>query len=334
LQILLEVHGAREVDSIPQINVRVLRVPASKRDRVAAALRHNPNIKFAEPNGVAAAGALTNDPYVVEGFEWHVPRIQAPQAWSISSGNATTVAIVDTGVAANHPDLAGKVLPGYNFYANNTNSADDHGHGTAVAGAAAAQGDNGVGVAGVAWNASILPVKISDPTGYASYSNMAKGLTYAVDHGARIINISFYGSSSSSTLQSAANYVWNNNGVIFACAGNTGSSSPQYPAACSTVIAVSNTTSTDTLSSTSTYGSFISLSAPGTSIWTTNRDGTYGAWSGTSFSSPVAAGVAALLVAHDPQITNARIAEILKQNSSESSRTTRQATPARRVKSL
>ncbi len=315
---LFAVHGAHQVDSIPQLDVRILRVPEAHRDRVLDALQHNPNIEFAEPNDIATAGALPNDPYVTNGYEWHVAKIQLSQAWGITSGNpGTVVAVVDTGVAANHPDLAGKVLAGYNFYANNTNTADDYGHGTAVAGTAAAQGNNGLGVAGVAYNASILPVKISDPTGYATYSNMAKALTYAVDHGARVINISFYGSTSSSTLQSAANYVWNHNGVIFACAGNAASSAPQYPAACATVVAVSNTTASDTLSTSSSYGSFITLSAPGSGIWTTNSDGTYGAWSGTSFASPVAAGVAALLVANDPQITNARIVDLLKKNSDD-----------------
>lgn len=318
IQTLLEVHGAQEVDSIPELNVRVLRVPEAKRDHVLEALQHNPNIQFAEVNGVAAAGALTNDPYVTNGYEWHVSKIQLAQAWGVTSANpGTVVAIVDTGVAANHPDLTGKVLAGYNFYANNADTSDDYGHGTAVAGTAAAQGNNGAGVAGVAWNASILPVKISDPTGYATYSNMAKALTYAVDHGARVINISFYGSTSSSTLQSAADYVWNHNGVIFACAGNTGTNAAQYPAACNNVVAVSNTTSSDTLSTTSTYGSFIDISAPGSGIWTTNRDGTYGAWSGTSFASPIAAGVATLLVANDPSISNARIVDILKQNSDD-----------------
>ena len=317
VQSLFAVHGAKEVDSIPQIDVRVLKVPAAKRDRVLEALQHNPNIDFAELNPTATTSALTNDPYVTGGEEWHIAKIQAPQAWDLASGSATTVAIVDTGVAPNHPDLVGKLLPGYNFYANNTDTADDYGHGTAVAGTAAAQGNNGQGVAGVAWAASILPVKISDPTGYATYSNMAKALTYAVDHGARVINISFYGSTSSSTLQSAADYVWNHKGVIFACAGNTGSNSPQYPAACNSVVAVSNTTSSDTISSSSTYGSFLTLSAPGTGILTTNRDGGYGSWSGTSFASPVAAGVAALVVSSNPQISNAALVDLLKKNSDD-----------------
>jgi thermitase len=202
-----------------------LQVPAAKRDRVIQALQHNPNIEFAEVNALATAGALTNDPYVTNGYEWHLNKIQAPDAWGITSGNVSTViAICDTGVAPTQPDLLGKLLPGYNFYANNTDTSDDYGHGTAVAGTAAGQGNNGVGVAGIAWSASILPIKISDPTGYATYSNMAAALTYAVDHRARVINMSFSGSTSSTTLQSAADYVWSHNGMIFASAGNTGTS--------------------------------------------------------------------------------------------------------------
>jgi subtilisin family serine protease len=315
---LFAVHGGKVVDSIPQIAVRVLKVPAANRDRVLEALRHNPNIEFAEPNTIATAGGLTNDPYVTNNQQWHLSKIQAIQAWDITPGNASTVvAIVDTGVASNHPDLVGKLLPGYNFNANNTDTSDSSGHGTAVAGTAAAQGNNGQGVAGVAWGNSILPVKISDSTSYATYANMAKALTYAVDQGARVINISFYGSTSSSTLQSAADYVWNRNGIIFACAGNTGTNSPQYPAACNTVIAVSDINSADTLSPSSTYGSFISLSAPGTNILTTNSDGGYGGWSGTSFASPVAAGVATLVVAANPQLSNASIVNILRNNSDD-----------------
>ena len=315
---LFAVHGATEVDAIDQLDVRVLKVPFGQRDRVLEALKHNPNIEFAEIDPIATAGSLTNDPYVLNGQEWHIAKIQADRAWDLTrAAPSTVIAIVDTGVAPTQPDLVGKILPGYNFYANTTNTADDFGHGTAVAGAAAAQGNNGQGVAGVAWGASILPVKISDPTGYATYSNMAKALTYAVDHGARVINISFYGSTPSSTLQSAADYVWAHNGIIFACAGNTGTNLPQYPAACSHVVAVSSTTSSDTVAGYSTFGSFISLSAPGSDIYTTNRDGTYGSWSGTSFASPIAAGVAGLVLAVNPQLTNAALLDLLKTSAED-----------------
>ena len=317
VQTVFAAHGASQVDSIPQIDVRVLQVPATNRDRVLAALKHNPNIEFAELNALAAPTATTNDPYVVNNYEWHLLKLQAFQAWDISVGTNAVVAICDSGVDPTQPDLVGKLLPGYNVYANNTDTSDQFGHGTDVAGAAAAQGNNGIGVAGVAWNALILPVKISDASGSSTYSAMANALTYAVDHGARVINISYCGGSSSSTLQSAADYVWNHNGVIFAAAGNTGTSAPQYPAACKSVVAVSATGYDDDFQTWSSYGSDISISAPGIGIWTTKNDGTYGAISGTSLASPVAAGCGALLLGYNPQLTNSRVVQLLESNADD-----------------
>jgi hypothetical protein len=317
VQTVFAAHGASQVDSIPQIDVRVLQVSATNRDRVLAALKHNPNIEFAELNALAAPTATTNDPYVVNNYEWHLLKLRAFQAWDISVGTNAVVAICDSGVDPTQPDLVGKLLPGYNVYANNTDTSDEFGHGTAVAGAAAAQGNNGIGVAGVAWNAWILPVKISDASGSSTYSAMANGLTYAVDHGARVINISYCGSSSSSTLQSAADYVWNHNGVIFAAAGNAGTSSPQYPAACKTVVAVSATGYDDDFQTWSSYGSDIAVSAPGIGIWTTKNDGTYSAISGTSLASPVAAGCGALLLGYNPQLTNSGIVNLLESNADD-----------------
>lgn len=317
VQTVFAAHGASQVDSIPQIDVRVLQVPATNRDRVLAALKHNPNIEFAELNALAAPTATTNDPYVVNNYEWHLLKLQAFQAWDISVGTNAVVAICDSGVDPTQPDLVGKLLPGYNFYANNTDTSDQFGHGTGVAGAAAAQGNNGIGVAGVAWNALILPLKISAPDGSATYSAIANAFTYAVDHGARVINISYGGSSSTSTLDSAVNYVWTHNGVIFASAGNAGTSAPQYPAACKNVVAVSATGYDDDFQTWSSYGSDVSLCAPGIGIWTTKNDGTYNAVSGTSFSSPVAAGCAALLLGYNPQLTNSDIVNLLESNADD-----------------
>jgi subtilisin family serine protease len=319
LQAILAVHGAKKVDEIAQLRVHVLSVPAANQAKVLDALKHNPNIEFAEPDYLAQTSATTaNDPYYLSGYEWHLGKIQAPDAWSITTGSASTiVAVVDSGVAPNQPDLAGKLLNGYNFYAGTTNWADDNGHGTAVAGSAAAQGNNGLGVAGVAWNVMILPVKVADSTGYATYSNMAKGLTFAADQGARVINISMAGTSSSSTLQSAVTYAWNHNCLIFAAAGNDATSSLHYPAACNYATAVSATQSDDSLASFSDFGNYIALSAPGVGIWTTNRDGTYGSWSGTSFSAPITAGIAALVLSFNPQLSNAAVLDLLKHNADD-----------------
>jgi len=316
VQTVFAAHGASQVDSIPQIDVRILKVPAAKRSRVLQALQHNPNIEFAELNSIAAPSAMTNDPYVVNNYEWHLLKLQAFQAWDISLGTNAIVAICDSGVNS-VPDLTGKLLSGYNVYAGNTDTSDQFGHGTEVAGTAAGQGNNGIGVAGVAWNALILPVKISDASGSSTYSAIANAFTYAVDHGARVLNISYGGGSSSSTLQSAADYVWNHNGVIFASAGNNGTSAPVYPAACKNVVAVSATGYDDDFQTWSSYGSDISLSAPGIGIWTTKNDGTYGAVSGTSFSSPVAAGCAALLLGYNPQLTNSGIVNLLESNADD-----------------
>jgi len=310
---LFEIHGMQEVDSIPQIDVRVLRVPAGNRDRVLAALQNNPNIQFAEVNGIAQLNLSTNDPEVVNGRQWHLGKIQAPEAWNVTSGGASTIiAVLDTGVSPNHPDLAGNLLQGYNFHAGNSNWADDHGHGTQVAGVAAAKGNNGIGIAGVAWNTAILPVKISDASANTTYAIIAKAVNYAADRGARLINISFGGTSSSSTLQSAVNYAWSRNAVIVAAAGNYGNSTPIYPAACQNVIAVAALDSKDVPASFSNFGSYVDVTGPGSMIYTAKMDGTYGYVSGTSFSSPLVAGVAALVAAAKPALTNQSIVDILR----------------------
>ena len=145
---------------------------------------------------------------------------------------------------------------------------------------------------------------------------MAKAITYAVDHGARVINISFGGRTSSSTLQNAVNYAWQKNAIVIAAAGND-SSTVSYPAACLNAIAVSATLSDDSFASFSNYGSEIAVSAPGKGIYTTMKGGGYGSWYGTSFSSPIVAGVAALVLSINPQLTNTQIVDILKKTSDD-----------------
>ncbi|MEO7142541.1 MAG: S8 family serine peptidase, partial [Bryobacteraceae bacterium] len=203
------------------------------------------------------------------------------------------------------------------FLTSTTNTQDTMGHGTATAGTAAAITNNGMGVAGIAWQNPLLPLVVVDATGSASYSDMASAITYAADHGARIVNISIGGASSSSTLQSAVNYAWNKGAVVFASAGNGGSNAPYYPAACQYAVGVSATDSTDTLASFSSYGPDVSLSAPGVNILTTTTGGGYGYWSGTSFSSPVAAGVGALVLSYAPSMSAQALVNVLEQNSDD-----------------
>jgi thermitase len=308
---------ASEKETLPHVNVHVLHVPENRVDTVLAALSHNPKIEFAERNFIAEAVLTPNDTYYA-GYQWHLPKIQAPSAWDITTGSATPIiAVVDSGVYAGHQDLAGKILAGYDFVNNDNDPTDDAGHGTEVSGTAAAIGNNGIGVAGVAFANRILAVKSMDSTGSGTYSAIVNGITYAADHGARIINLSLGGPSSSSSLQSAINYAWNKNIVIVAAAGNAGTSTPQYPAACSNVVAVSATDSNDALASFSSYGSDVDLSAPGVNIATTTMDGGYGIVSGTSFSSPIVSGVLALMASVNPQLSNAQLVDLLKKNTDD-----------------
>lgn len=308
--------GATVVGEIPRIRVKHIKVPAHAIEKVKAALSRNPHVNYAEYNFLAEPLAIPNDSYYSS--QWHHPKIYAPQGWDINKGSTTVpIAIIDTGVDPAHPDISAKLLPGYNFYDNNTDTRDVHGHGTAVAGSAAAISNNGTGVAGVAWNNPIMPLRISSPDGWATYSAMASAIIYAADRGVRIINISFGGTSSSSTLQNAVNYAWNKGAIVFASAGNSSTDTLTYPAACSNAIAVSATTSSDTLATFSNYGNWIDISAPGVSILSTNNGGGYGWWSGTSFSSPIAAGLAGLVVSANPFLSNLQIENIIKQNADD-----------------
>jgi len=158
-----------------------------------------------------------------------------------------------------------------------------------------------------------------DATGSASHSTIAEGIEYAVQQGARIINLSMGGDCSSMTLQNAIDYAWSNNVVVVAAAGNNGGTLPQYPAACDHVLGVAATEPDDSRCWFSSYGSYVTLFAPGDNIWTTQRDlsNPYGAWSGTSFSSPVVAGVAALLLSLNPSLSNSQVVEVLKETADD-----------------
>lgn len=308
--------GAWDIDEIPQIRVKRIKVPPQALERVKAALARNPHINYVEDNGLVEPALVPNDPRFAS--QWHLPIIWAPQGWDISRGSAgATIAILDSGVDPTHPDLVGKLVAGYNFIVNNTDTHDVYGHGTEVAGAAAAISNNSIGVAGVAWESTVMPMVVADSTGYATWSALSSSVTWAADRGVRVMNISFAGSSGSLTLQNAINYAWNKGALIFASAGNYSTSTPYYPAAGQNVIAVSATTRTDGLSGYSNYGSWVDVAAPGDAILTTMKGGGYGSVSGTSFSSPIAAGVAALIVGTNPSLSNVQVEQILKSNADD-----------------
>jgi len=229
--------------------------------------------------------------------------------WAVGE-KEVIIAIVDTGVALRQEDLKDKIVSGYNFVADNNNPYDDHGHGTFVASIAAAKSNNGIGMAGVAWNSLIMPVKVMDGEGNGSYIQIAAGIRYAADNGARVINISVGGVNPSFILEDACKYAYDKGCVIVAASGNT-SSAVLYPAAYDDYcLAVGATDYRDELAYFSNYGSSIDIVAPGVDVFGAvynpnepNKLNTYGWDSGTSFSAPFVSGGAAVLLSYKPSLS-------------------------------
>lgn len=304
---IAKTHGGN-ARRVGKSELRIIDLPANASETaVLAKLAHHPQLKFAELDRRIPADLAVNDPYV--GSEWHLPAINATNAWDTSQGAGITIAILDSGVLPTHPDLAPKLVPGWNFYDNNSNTADVFGHGTSVAGAAAAITNNGAGVSGIAGAAKIMPIRVSDSTGYAYYSAIAQGVTFAADNGARVANASFSGVYTSAAVQSAASYLKSKGGLLIVSAGNSGvdDGSP----ASTTMIPVSATDSADAKASWSSYGQYVAVAAPGVGIWTTGSDGGYRSASGTSFSAPITAGVVALMMAAKPTLSAAQVESLL-----------------------
>lgn len=313
---ILCAQGANTLHEIGPIRIRQIRVPDRALDKVKAALERNPHMSFVENNYYAAGGMEPND--VKYSQQWYLPKISAPLGWEICTGaQSIPIAIIDSGIDPIHPDLVGKILPGYNFLQDNADTRDVLGHGTAVAGTAAALSNNLEGITGVAWANPIMPLVVLNSENWATYYDIARAVVFAADQGVRIMNISIGGSSSSTTLQNAIDYAWNKGAMVFACAHNYSTSTPYYPAACTHAVAVSATDAADNRASFSNYGNWIDVAAPGVSILTTTRGGGYGSWSGTSFSSPIAAGLAALITSVNPSLTNYEILELITGNTDD-----------------
>jgi subtilisin family serine protease len=254
-----------------------------------------------------------NDPWYTN-WEGHLRRIQAPSAWSTTTGsNSIVIAILDTGVDGTHEDLSSKMVAGWNTYNNNSDSRDIGGHGTAVAGTAAAASNNTMGVASVCWGCKIMPVRVSDSSGSATYSAIASGLSWAADHGARVANIS-YMVSDSSTVTSSANYFQGKGGVVTSSAGNYGtfSTSSDNPY----ILTISATDYNDVIYSYSNRGNNIDLAAPGDSF-STIMGGGYNSVGGTSYSAPIVAGVAGLVLSVNAELTASQVQDILKQSADD-----------------
>jgi subtilisin family serine protease len=294
-------------------DIGAVRVEAGSKSAasVAAALAASPVVQTVEPNRIRTAAMVPNDPNYASQAAY-LEAMHLPEAWDQTTGsNNQILAILDSGVDLSHPDLQGRLVAGWDFVNNDGNPSDDFGHGTMVAGIAAAQTNNGRGVAGATWQGKIMPVKVLDSRGTANDADIAAGIHYAVDHGASVINMSLGGPGASDTLQNAVDYATSHNVVVVAAAGNDGGTAdaavPHYPAACNGVIAVGATDSTGALASFSSYGPWVSVLAPGEGIVSTTYDGFYGQGDGTSFSSPLVAAVAILLRSANPGASEASI---------------------------
>ncbi|MCS6826887.1 MAG: S8 family serine peptidase [Caldilinea sp.] len=278
-----------------------------------------PYVAYIEPD-VVVTGALTpNDPaFNTQGNVYGQTIVKALQGWDIYTGGADgIIAVLDTGINLEHPEFAGRILPGYDFINDDDDPVDDHGHGTHVAGIAAAALNNGAGAAGVCPQCAILPVKVLDSGNKGTWGTVAAGIYYAVDQGARVINLSLGATASSRTLEKAIQYAKEHDVIVVAAAGNAASETPFYPAALPYVIAVGATTDQDVLWPLSNVGEYIDLTAPGHRIYSTFRNPEYAYMSGTSMATPFVSGLAGLLVSFNPAWTRDEIFQLMTVNADD-----------------
>lgn len=270
---------------------------------------------------------LFNDPDIK--LQYGLQNININKAWDISKGDEKViVAVVDTGVDLNHPDLKDNLVKGYTTIKGTTSANDDNGHGTHVAGVISAITDNGIGVAGVAPKCKVMPIKVLSGKGEGNDSDIAEGIIWAVDHGAKIINLSLGGVGAGKTLENAITYAYKSNALVIAAMGNNGANVKNYPAAFKNVIAVGASDVKNKVAPFSNYGDWISVTAPGLKIYSTfpsykvelskyNLGEAYGILSGTSMATPFVAGLAGLIWSKNKTFTRADVRKKIEQNSTD-----------------
>ncbi len=337
----IQAMGTKMLDKIPDLEIYELEiVDGSTVEEVVQRYLARPDVEYAEPNYYYYAQKVPNDPYYST-YQWHYPMINLPQAWDITTGSTSVkVAIVDSGIYMTHEDLTGNFLMsggklvGYDYVNNDSTPNDDFGHGTHVAGTVAAVTNNAKGVAGTCWNARLMVYKVLNSVGSGSAANIAKGLKAAADAGARIINFSV-GGGYSDTVKDAVAYAYDKNSIIFAAAGNNGTSSLLYPASDSKTIAVGAVDARGNVrASYSNYGTGLDLVAPGGD---TSRDDNHDGYAdgvcstipltgsylysfdyqGTSMATPHVAGVAALMLSLDSSLNFTQVRNILRNTATD-----------------
>ena len=296
--------GGVETSSVLVLNMHFIKVPDASADEVIQRYESDPQVRSIERDKVRKVGETSSDPSYPD--QWALPKISWDSVFgSVIPTGSSVIAILDTGIDASHPDLSGLVLSGYSTFEGSDAQTDPNGHGTKMAGIAAALTNNGIGVAGVAYaGVSLLPIQVLSPDGTGQDSDIIRGIVWAVDHGANVILMAFSNPDYSPTLQEAIDYAWDHGVILVAAAGNDGLSTVTYPAGDRGVIGVSATDSNDALVSSSNYGQIVFLAAPGVNLLTTCLDGAYTAVSGTSAAAAVVAGAAAFMHAVDPSLSN------------------------------
>jgi thermitase len=298
---------ARIEEELPRWDTQLLSFPEVQEERNEEAreqqleqakdiFERDSDVEHVDYNYVRELEYVPNDPYFAKGRLWGLKKIGAPGAWDRTRGHGVKVAVVDTGIVANHPDIKGKVvaqedLPNDDIVAED----DDLAHGTHVAGTVAALTNNRRGVAGGCPKCGLLVAKAGDYTGLTD-ADVVEGIYWSVENGAKVINLSLGGPGNSWALERAVNYAWEQGVVVVAAAGNQNTSAPHYPSGYANVISVAATTKSDGKASFSNYGK-VDVAAPGVGIVSTVSGRWYGTYSGTSMASPHVAALAGLLAA-------------------------------------
>ncbi len=243
--------------------------------------------------GAIASSTIPNDAYFDK--QWALAKVQALDPWEDSTvGQDILIAVLDTGIDQRHEDLADKVVASANF-SDSPTASDRNGHGTHIAGIIAATADNGIGIAGIAPNCRLLNVKVAEDNGMVWPSTIAKGIVWAVDNGAKVINMSLTVSSPNQALEDALDYAWSNGVVVVAASGNSAGGKPVYPACYVNCIAVAATDASDSVVSWSSRADWIDVAAPGVSIYSTLPSDGYDYKNGTSMATAFVSAVVSLL---------------------------------------
>lgn len=296
------VQGARNASK-----VSVKRVKRTAKRPVKA----KPPIKRAavQPRPKVEAPAVPNDPLWSQ--SWSLAKTNAAAAWKLTAGGPETViAVLDTGVDLSHPDLQGSFVQGYDFVNRDDDPTDDHGHGTMVAGVVAARANNGLGGIGACSRCSLMPIKVIGADGSGTAAGIAEGIVWAVDHGASVINMSFVMSGPDQGVANALEHARSKGVLVVAAAGNAGSSELTFPAGQPGVVGVAATDAADARYDWSSYGSWVTLAAPGCSQ-STAAGGGYGEFCGTSSATAFVSGVAGLARSYAPDRPAVEIVETL-----------------------